>query len=138
MQEKDVTFTFPVGDLGANEDSKARALMEIPANKYFQVDAAYVSADATTAAANTDYNTVYIQNNDATYNTAVIASLVNGPAATGTSITAAPVSMGTPAAAYKVVGSTSVQTIYLVLNKTGNGQAIPGAAIHLIGRWIPQ
>jgi len=137
MQEKDVIRTLTVGDLGADEDGKARALMVIPAGKFFKVTAVYISSDATVTGDNTNYNTVYIQNNNGTYNNAVIVSKAFTLAS---DVTQAPASLGTistDASKYVVGNASAVRTVYLVEKLAGAGLAIPGAAIHIVGNWIP-
>lgn len=126
--------TVAVGDLDADADSLKFAVMHIPSGRRFTVDAAYLSAEADVSAADTNYNTVYLRNNSKTGN--AICSLANGPAATGTNITQAPVAMSTPADAYKEVGSDSGATVlYLTATKTGTGQAVAGLRVHIVGRW---
>jgi len=129
--------TINVGDYGADENSKPRCILFVPAGRVFTVEAVHLSADAAAAAVDTNYNTFYILNNSATYAAAaVISSLANGPAATGTAIATAPTAMSTPGATTKIVnGGAAGAAIYLLSVKTGNGAAVASLTVHLRGKW---
>ena len=136
LQSENVVYSIHIGDLGADEDGKARAILAIPAGHYFRVDYVGISADATVAGDNTNNNTIYIQNNSGTATTSVIVSKALTLAVDlATSVT----SLGTPVAAYKIVGhATNVTAIYLVEVLATGGLAIPGANIHIRGSWVPK
>jgi hypothetical protein len=117
-------------DLGANDAGVFR-ILTVPTGYAFRVSAVKVSADAATAAVNTNYNTLNFMNGSTT-----VASLANGDATTGTTI---PTGTSTASATVTAANArlAAGETLSLDLANTGTGQAIPGCRITVEGTWEP-
>jgi len=137
-----LTDIVPVGDLDASGDALKHCVKLVPAGRRFRLDHAYLSAEAAVSDADTDYNTFFLRDQDGNE----LARLENGPEATGTDLTQAPVEFGLGTGAawaqgsydsqYVVLGNDSTaEYLYLAQEKTGNGLAVAGAKVHTIGRW---
>ncbi len=123
---------FDAFDWALDEDGKPTTLMILQAGQIIEIMKSMLSAEADVAAADTHYNTYYLQNDHETANHNVIASLANGPAATGVAVTKAGAAMSTPVAAQKVVGSeTAAKRLIFVSAKTGNGLGAARLRVHV-------
>jgi len=139
---EEMVKVVPVGDIDANGDAKDNIVHMIPAGRRWTLDEAWLSAEATVADADTNYNTFFLRDSEGNE----LCRLENGPAATGTPITHAPVEFGLGTGAAWVSGSYDSQYVelgndstdeYLSIQteKTGNGLAVPGLSALLEGRW---
>ena len=125
-------LVFDAFDWAADEDAKPQSVMILQAGQIIEITKAMMSAEADVAAADTNYNTYYLQNNHDTANKNVIASLANGPAATGSAVANEGTAMSTPAADQKVVGSeTTSKRLVFVSAKTGTGLALARLRVHV-------
>jgi len=123
---------FDAFDWAADEDGKPQSVMILQAGQIIEITKAIMSAEANVAAADTNYNTYYLQNDHETANNNVIASLANGPAATGSAVTKSGTAMSTPVEAHRVVGSeTASKRLIFVSAKTGTGLAIARLRVHV-------
>lgn len=113
-------------DIAADSDALAHQLKYNETGYAFVVKAARINGEAAVAAADTNYNTYQIKNGST-----VVASLANGPAASGTAIP-----IGSSAGAAFALGTGSLvvgpgEFLWLDITKTGSGLAVPGARIQI-------
>jgi hypothetical protein len=115
-----------VGDMAIDSDAIVNALWKIPAQMTAGVTIKRIlmMVDTAVTAADTNYNTYAI-----TDGTNTIASVANGPAATGQSFTAGAFVELTLVADY--VDQAAGNTLKLTSTKTGNGLAMSGMNIQI-------
>jgi hypothetical protein len=126
-----------IDGLVINSDALKWAVLKVPAGRLFRLDTAFLSAPIAVAAADANYNTLYLRNDSQT--AAEILLFANGPAATGLAVSLAGTEFtaGANKATYQFIGSDSAETVlYLTSTKTGNGLALPDCQLHVRGVWL--
>lgn len=116
------TKTIHLGAIVADSDALLYALWKV--ENAIKISAIRLGVNTACAAADTNYNTLEVKNGST-----AVASIANGPAATGTSFTAGAFSdMALVAAAAEVAAGA---TLTLDITKTGNGLALAGAILQI-------
>lgn len=118
------TKQIPIGDIAADSDALLYALWKVP-NK-IKVSAVRIGAKATCTKADTNYNTIDLKNGSV-----VVASIANGPVASGSTITLGTFSDFTVVTAAGADEIAATGTLSLKITKTGNGLAVSGAVIQI-------
>ncbi len=116
------TKTFHIGDIAADSDALLTPLWKVP--NAIKVASVKFAADTDAAAVDTNYNTLAVKNGSN-----AIASLANGPAASGTGFSKGVFAAVTPTVAYEEVAADA--TLTLAVTKTGSGAALSGLVIQI-------
>ena len=122
-----------IGDMAADEDSKNIHLFIADFDGV--LTSAKLAADASTADRDTNYNTYALINaGSAGTGSTSMATLANGPDSGGVTISATVGGAMTLSSTLANRAFSAGDHIKLTSTKSGSGQAVPGAAIILVGR----
>ena len=116
--------TIFIGAVAIDSDALLYALWKV--DHAIKITAVRFGVNATCTAADTNYNTFQVKNGSV-----VVATLANGPVASGTTITLGLFSdavVATAAGANEIAAGSSLS---LKSTKTGNGLALAGAVIQI-------
>ncbi len=116
------TKTIHLGAIAIDSDALLYALWKL--ETAIKITAIRLGVNTACAAADTNYNTFEVKNGATT-----VASVANGPAATGSSFTAGAFTDMTLVAAAAEVAAGA--TLTLDITKTGNGLALAGAILQI-------
>lgn len=116
-----------IGDVAIDSDGLEHILYRFP--RAVHIDSIYIGVDTACTKADTNYNTFNFKNG-----TTTIAAIANGPnSSAGTTFAA-----GTPVICSTMTGGDVAAGDVLTLEptKTGNGLALSGVSVMIVGRYI--